>query len=46
MKTERMKYLPPQMEVICLETEQCLLVQSGLTEDMFEDSDGFWDFFE
>ena len=46
MKTERMKYSPPQMEVICLETEQCLLVQSGLTEDMFEDSDDFSDFFE
>lgn len=46
MKTERMKYISPQMEVIYMETEQCLLVQSGSTEDMFEDLDDFTDFFE
>jgi hypothetical protein len=29
-----------------METEQCLLVQSGSTEDMFEDLEDFTDFFE
>ena len=46
MKTEKMEYLPPQMEIINLETEQCLHVQSGLTEGIFEDSEDFSDFFE
>lgn len=46
MNTVKAKYLPPQMEVICLEAEQCLLVQSGLTEGIFEDSEDFSDFFE
>lgn len=46
MKIENTKYIAPKMEVMYMETEQCLLVQSGLTEDMFEDSDDFSDFFE
>lgn len=46
MKNERTKYTPPKMEVIRVETEQCLLVQSGFTEDMFEDMEDFSDFFE
>lgn len=46
MKIEKTKYIAPKMEVMYMETEQCLLVQSGLTEDMFEDSDDFSDFFE
>lgn len=46
MKTRNTEYKSPQMEIICLETEQYLLVQSGSTEDMFEDLDDFTDFFE
>ncbi|MBO5709484.1 MAG: hypothetical protein J6S01_09115 [Bacteroidales bacterium] len=46
MKTTNMKYVTPKMEVIYMETEQCLLVQSGSTEDMFEDLEDFTDFFE
>lgn len=46
MKTRNTEYQSPQMEIICLETEQYLLVQSSYTEEMFEDMDDFSDFFE
>lgn len=46
MKSRDSKYIPPKVEIIRLETEQCFLVQSGSNEDLFEDLDDFSDFFE
>lgn len=48
MKTEHIKYQTPQVRIITMVTEQCILSGSSLggNEELLEDPDDYIDFFE